>query len=145
MRCVPALPIVLALAAAGARAEEHRQLFDAMRRVESGDNPDAVGDGGRARGPYQIQRIYWEDACRYGKLDWSYDASVEDARRCEQVMRLYWKKYGARSDEERARLHNGGPTGPRKSATLRYWAKVRRELAAAPAPALNSARPAARR
>jgi len=139
------LPGLLAglLIVAEAAAGEHRQLFDALRRVESGNNPEAVGDGGRARGPYQIRRIYWEDACRYGKLDWSYEENVEDPRRCEKVMRLYWKKYGARTDEQRARLHNGGPTGLRKNATLRYWAKVQRELAAPPA--LSSARPVPRR
>lgn len=106
-----------------------RALYDAIRRVESGGDDFAVGDGGRSRGPYQCGRAAWADACEHGKLDWSYDVFVWRPWRCEYIMYLYWNRYGARTDEERARIWNGGPGGMQKSATLPYWNKVKAELA----------------
>jgi hypothetical protein len=32
------------------------------------------------------------------------------------------------TDQDRARIWNGGPNGYKKKATLGYWAKVRKEL-----------------
>ena len=37
-------------------------LFKAIMEVESGGDINAVGDGGKSIGPFQIQRGYWEDA-----------------------------------------------------------------------------------
>lgn len=109
------------------------RFFAAIRQVESGGDSQAVGDGGRSRGAYQIGRAYWKDACRFGGVTWSYDRYVRDAGRCEQVMRWYWHRYvpGAyeRGDlEVLARVHNGGPDGHRKKATLGYWRKVKKLL-----------------
>ena len=101
-----------------------RRLFDAIRQVESGGGRRVLGDGGRSRGPYQIGRAYWQDACEYGGLRWRYDRWIWDARRCEYVMHLYWLRYGVTTDEQRARVHNGGPRGHRKPGTRKYWARV---------------------
>ena len=49
---------------------------------------------------------------------------------CEKIMLAYWKKYGATTDEARCRLHNGGPRGTKKAATIPYWRKVKKELGA---------------
>ena len=41
------------------------KLFHAIRMVETGgvsDPENAVGDGGKAIGPYQIHEVYWKDA-----------------------------------------------------------------------------------
>jgi hypothetical protein len=32
------------------------------------------------------------------------------------------------SDEVLARIHNGGPKGYKKTATVKYWNKVKKEL-----------------
>ena len=101
------------------------RLLAAIRRVESGGNDIAVGDGGKSRGPYQIGRLYWADGTEYGGVDWDYDKYVYDPGRCVQVMRWYWARYGAQTDEHKARIHNGGPRGHRKAATRGYWVKVR--------------------
>jgi len=45
------------------------------------------------------------------------------------VMRWYWARYGARTAEARARMHAGGPDGPRQPETLAYWRRVQRRLA----------------
>ena len=33
--------------------------------VESGGNINAVGDGGKAIGPFQLHEVYWQDAADY--------------------------------------------------------------------------------
>ena len=41
------------------------RLFQAIQKVETGGEKDpenAVGDGGKAIGPYQIHESYWQDA-----------------------------------------------------------------------------------
>jgi len=105
-------------------------FFDAIRSVESGGDDRAVGDGGASRGPYQIQRAYWTDACESGGLEWDYLSLVWSRPRCEYIMRAYWGRYcpDALRDfdfETLARIHNGGPAGARKVATAPYWNKVR--------------------
>lgn len=111
-----------------------REILDAIRWVESRWNdapPD--GDGGRAIGPYQIHRGYWLDATGHDpELGGSYD----DCRRrayAERVIAAYMERYAAAAwasndAETIARTHNGGPTGPSKSATDRYWRRVRAAL-----------------
>ena len=51
--------------AVGVGNSEHdlRKLLDAICEVESGCDPLAVGDGGKAIGPYQIWMSYWIDDC----------------------------------------------------------------------------------
>jgi len=104
-----------------------RPLYDAIMQVESGRDRQAVGSAGE-RGPYQIGKAYWKDACEAGGVDWDYDTSVEDPKRCEYVMFSFWERYGATTDEQRARMHNGGPRGPEKPQTLRYWQRVKERL-----------------
>ena len=52
-------------------ALEPRGAFDAIKPVETPDLPnggaDAVGDQGRAIGPYQIWKSYWSDATDFAK------------------------------------------------------------------------------
>lgn len=98
------------------------RLFDAIRQVESGGDDRAVGDGGRSCGPYQCGRAAWADG---GGNPKDYDRLVWNRAACEKVMRGYWKRYGATTDEQRARTWNGGPNGMQKKATLAYWHKVK--------------------
>ncbi len=96
-------------------------LFAAIRQVESGGDDHAVGSAGE-RGPYQIMRAYWRDACEYAGLDWSYEDHVNDRARCERIMELYWQRYGAETDAERAVLHHRGAG----SKAFRYLVKIRK-------------------
>ena len=105
------------------------------------DPLNAVGDNGRSRGPYQIMEGYYNDAVQKdpslrdgGK---SYDnvsgpGSMEYSRR---VIQAYMDRYatGARlghpaTDEDIARIHNGGPNGYKRDSTLGYWEKVKSHL-----------------
>lgn len=120
--------IAVSTGAASPALASLRPLFDAMREVESGGDPDAVGDGGRSLGPYQIQWKYWRDA----GLPGSY-RDVRNPAYAEKVMLAYWERYCpdalARQDYATlARVHNGGPQGTRNPATLYYWRKVAKEL-----------------
>jgi len=108
---------------------ELRPLLDAIRQVESGGNNDAVGDNGNAIGAYQIWRGYWQDATDWCKdISGSYE-SCHVRWYAERCMVAYWHRYARRAlkdgdYETLARIHNGGPKGHRKDATLGYWAKV---------------------
>ena len=124
------LALLLALAIGGPLPGSHAGLLDAICWVESRGDVEAVGDSGRSRGAYQITEPYWLDACQQLRVTWDYHAYVRSERHCRRVIRAYWTRYGARTDEERARCHNAGPrwrTRARK-ASLLYWRKVRREM-----------------
>jgi hypothetical protein len=113
---------------------DRRAILDAIRWVESRDR-DAVpdGDGGLAIGPYQIHEVYWRDALR---SEPSLGGTYQDCRRrayAEKVvaayMRLHVPDAWERGDGETiARVHNGGPRGAGKNATLGYWQRVRARL-----------------
>jgi hypothetical protein len=129
------LIVTLTLAVAQPADFNPRPILDAIRAVESGscaDPANAVGDGGKALGPYQIHRVYWQDAV---DRDPSLVANgqtyqnVRDAAYAERVILAYWSRYAPSWDAQTlARIHNGGPKGHRKQATLGYWGKVRAKM-----------------
>ena len=106
-----------------------RPILDAIRAVETGGHPDpanAVGDGGRALGPYQIHRAYWLDATeRHPALRALGYESVRDQATAERVVLAYLTRYAPDWNLATvARIHNGGPRGHRKSATVPYARRV---------------------
>jgi hypothetical protein len=111
-------------------------LFAAMRQVESFDGRTPVGDKGRSRGVYHIQACYIKDVNRvYGtrfKLD-----DRDDPVKAHRIVRLYLSHYGRvytrvtgkpATCEVLARIHNGGPQGWRKKATVKHWRRVERAM-----------------
>lgn len=111
------------------------RLLDAIEQVETGGekNPDdAVGDGGRSRGRYQISLAYAKDA-RTGLSAGEYARNVRSREWSRRTVVLFWTRYAKsaldKGDAERlARIHNGGPRGASKRATLPYWRKVEKEM-----------------
>jgi len=104
------------------------RLLDAIARVESRNNPAAVGDGGRAVGVYQIHRSYWAKGTQILGVSWEY-RDARDPYKARQVVRAYLSYYGrGKSLLDMARIHNGGPRGYEKAATLAYARKVERVL-----------------
>jgi len=125
---------LLALATAADAGQPVRPLLDAIRLVESGGDPTPPrGDGGKARGPYQIHRRYWQDAVdHYPALGGTY-ADVDRREYAECVILCYWHRYApealqAGQYDRLARIHNGGPDGDREPETLAYWRRVRKHL-----------------
>lgn len=103
-------------------------LLSAIAIVESGNNPKAIGDRGRAVGAYQIHPevvIDFNMATRSHHLP----ADMFNPRLSRDVATWYLRHYGeaakATTPEQLARIWNGGPKGHHKAATKKYWAKVR--------------------
>lgn len=120
------LALFLALAAT-ATAAPSQSFFRALHLVEtSGRHGPILGDDGKALGPLQIHRAYHRDSGIAG--DYSRCADLSYAR---QVVAAYLKRFApkawAKGDVHTlARVHNGGPAGHRKTATLAYANKVSR-------------------
>ena len=114
--------------------KEMDRVLAAIRIVESNNNPDAVGDSGNAIGVYQIWTSYWKDATERSGIGGVYlDCYKPDY--ADRIVRAYMARYAnARrlgrpvTIEDIARIHNGGPNGYKKKATLKYWEKVKKEL-----------------
>lgn len=105
----------------------------AICQVESSGGKDKRdGDGGKAIGPFQIHRVYWEDGTYFLKVDWPYE-DARDMNKARAVVHAYTHHYARHykypwTPETIARLHNGGPKGPKWDSTLPYWKKVEQAL-----------------
>lgn len=110
--------------AAVAGPNDIERLLDAIARIESHYDSNAVGDGGRALGAYQIHRVYWEDGTALLGVDWPH-RDATDPKKARRVVKAYLLHYGnGKSLIEMARIHNGGPCGYRKKATVCYARKI---------------------
>lgn len=106
-------------------------LVDAIHMVETGGRLGPIkGDGGAALGPLQIHRACWQDANLPGKYE-----DVADLAYAKRVFAAYMARYATErrlgrpvTDEDRARIWNGGPNGYKKQATVKYWEKVRKAM-----------------
>jgi hypothetical protein len=119
---------LLALASAS-HAAPPESFWRALHQVEtSGRHGAILGDNGKSLGPLQISRAYHADS----RVAGSYE-QVTDLAYSRCVATAYLKRYApqawAQGDVETlARVHNGGPAGARKQATLPYADKVRRAM-----------------
>lgn len=100
-------------------------LEAAIVKVESGGNNKAVGDGGRAIGPFQTWKVVVTDCNRIvGHKRWT-NEDRWDLEKSRDMFRLYTEHYAPHgTNEQKARVWNGGPKGPSKPATEPYWQKV---------------------
>ncbi len=112
-------------------------LLAALMAVESGANPFAVGDGGKAVGCLQIHASVVADVNRIaGPKTAPYTlADRLEVMKSKQMCVIYLSYYATEArigrpvtDEDRARIWNGGPNGWKKDATIPYWNKVKREM-----------------
>jgi len=106
-------------------------LIAALITVETGGcrNPDlAIGDGGAAIGALQIHRAVVLDVNRIAGTNYTH-SQMTNRVAARRVCEIYLNRYAdGRTNEEAARIWNGGPTGYRKSATLAYWNKVKKVI-----------------
>jgi len=116
------LALLLALPAYSAPPES---FWRALHHVEtSGRLGPIKGDNGAALGPLQIHRVYFQDSGVKGSY-----SQVADLAFARRVATAYLKRYAPKAWERSdvvtlARVHNGGPSGHRKAATLAYARKV---------------------
>lgn len=107
------------------------KFLKALHYVESGGKEGAIiGDNGRALGPLQIHKIYWNDV--KDKVGGRYQ-DVVDYDYSKKVVIAYFLKYAKEAFknkdwEKLAKIHNGGPKGYTKKATEHYWQKVKAQL-----------------
>lgn len=129
--------IALSLLTTTAHAITEKEMTDvlaAIRIVESNDDPNAVGDGGDSIGCYQIQKCYWLDAKEFSDLDGTY-LDCYNRGYADRTVRFYMDRYATKrrlgrevTQEDIARIHNGGPNGYKKECTKKYWSKVKKIL-----------------
>ena len=123
------LTLLLALGATAhpAHAAPPASFFRALHVVETSGRTGAIlGDQGRSLGPLQIMRAYHAEA-RIGG-DYSRCADLDYSKR---VVTAYLQRYApaawaAGDVVTLARIHNGGPRGANKPATVAYGDKVAR-------------------
>ena len=111
-------------------------LILALIQVESRGDAKAIGDNGLAWGCLQQHEVFVRDVNRIYGTHFTHKDSLDPVKAVKMAT-LYLQHYGSESrlghvasDEELARMFNGGPNGHKKSATLKYWDKVERELEA---------------
>ena len=109
------------------------RVLDAIQKVETGGckNPSAaVGDNGKAIGPLQIHRAYWQDAIDHDpSIGGKYEDCVNEAY-ARQIVIAYLTRYAPNWNIDTvARVHNGGPKGHKSSKTVNYGKKVSKNYA----------------
>ena len=105
------------------------------------DPLNAEGDGGRSLGPYQISERYFNDAVKQnpslldGGRSYANVIGPGSDAYSRDVMQGYMDQYATESrlghmptDEDIARIHNGGPNGYKNPNTNKYWVKVNSNL-----------------
>lgn len=110
------------------------RLRTAIERVESGGNPKAIGDSGKAVGILQIWPCRVDDVNRIQRLHgrptlytYADRLNTEKSREMYQIINDHYSR-GA-SDEVIARRWNGSPScGEKSPKTLKYWHKVQRAM-----------------
>ena len=121
--------LALLTLASASHAAPPESFWRALHQVEtSGRHGAIIGDNGKSLGPLQISRAYHADSRVAGAYE-----QVTDLAYARRVATSYLKRYApqawAQGDVETlARVHNGGPAGARKTATLGYADKVRRAM-----------------
>lgn len=133
-----AILLVLAmipLTATPAEISSADEFLAALAAVESGGDDNAVNAAEDAHGRYQIRAAYLADANEYAGTSYTL-ADCHDPAIARAVVTAYLTRYGnalARTGRlvtarDLARIHNGGPRGWQKSATLGYAARFEAAL-----------------
>ena len=114
--------------------EGRKKLINALVQVESGGNDYAIGDLNlkhKAYGPLQIRQPYMDDVFPNRKAQ----ECLGNRKLSIEVFEQYMERYATKAligrevtDEDRARIHNGGPSGWKRASTKPYWEKVKKLL-----------------
>ena len=110
------------------------RLINALIQVESSGRDHVTGDAGKAFGPLQIHAALVDDVNRLYGTSYTHKDMFDRAKAtdtCHKYLAFYGseKRLGRpATPEDHARIWNGGPSGHKKPATLKYWQKVRKHL-----------------
>ena len=113
-----------------------KELMMLLIAVESGGNDLAVGDKHlkqMAYGALQIRQPVCDDVNRYFGTKYRSEQMLGNRELSEKVCEKYLSIWATSvrlgrevTDEDRARIWNGGPKGWQKKSTLGYWTKVQK-------------------
>lgn len=124
------LLLVCACTAKACAATPSDRLIDALVKVESNGDARAVGDNGKALGCLQIWSVVVEDVNQVSSVKYTH-ADALDPAKARAICRAYLARYCTAkrlghppTDEDFARVWNGGPDGWRKNCTIKYWQRV---------------------
>jgi len=106
--------------------EPYERLFEAVCKVESGDNSYAIGD------KHLKHHSYGKAQIRQSRLDDYYNRTgirytVEDCFD-DEVTREIFMYYVNPDFETTCRTWNGGEKGMQKKSTLKYWNLIKLQL-----------------
>lgn len=126
------------LASARADSQNGSELVEALIAVESAGNDYALGDTNlpdHAYGCLQIRQPLCDDIYRRYGLQYSAESCQGNRQLSLKIFGLYMDMYATEgrlghvpTDEDKARIWNGGPSGWRRKSTVPYWNKVKRVL-----------------
>ena len=112
----------------------NKKFLRAIHMVEASGRIGAIiGDGGKALGPLQIHRGYFQDAAEYDKNLGNDYSKCADLAFSERVVTAYLHRFASKAVaandfESLAKIHNGGPAGIKNRATVKYWAKIQKYI-----------------
>ena len=108
--------------------EKFEKIWLILIQLESGGKPNAIGDNGKAIGPAQIHKAYWQDAVEYDKTIKGEYKNCFDINYSKKIVYAYLLRYSKSNNwEEWCRLHNSGPNwAKKKHLTNGYWAKFKK-------------------
>ena len=125
------IPLIILLLCTACQAQS---LVQAIEQVESGGDCRAIGDKGRAVGCLQIWEVCVRDVNRISGKHYAYKDRYSREKSYE-MFKIYTDHYASKkrlgrkpTNQDRARVWNGGPNGYKKKSTIKYWNKVRKEL-----------------
>ena len=104
-----------------------------IAKIESNNNPDAIGDNGKAIGIYQIHKCVIDDVNKHFNTSYTWPESAKDTTTAKEIMcyylelgqQIYYKKHNKYPTEyELVRMWNGGIyQGYKIKATKKYLIK----------------------
>lgn len=112
------------------RPVSYDRLMDAIAVVES-------NRGATSANVYQLRPIYVRDISRVSGKPLTFAQATGSDAMARWCIVTYWDYYGWRyyietgkrpTAEVLARMHNGGPDGWKRRATLPYWWRVKKVL-----------------
>jgi hypothetical protein len=130
--------IGLSISTCAFAAQPSEKLIAALITVESSGNDQAVGDKHlrqKAYGCLQIRQPVCDDINRRYGTSYKAEDCLGNRKLSIEFCKLYIDMYAKSSrlgrtptDEDKARIWNGGPNGWRRPSTEGYWKKVHKAL-----------------
>lgn len=126
----------------GSDPTKKKSLVEALIQVESGGNDKAIGDLhliDKAYGCLQIRKPVCTDVNKALKTSYKAQDMLGNRSLSIQIFNAYMDLYATSkalgrpvTDQDRARIWNGGPSGWKRTSTKVYWDKVQKALAGKP-------------